>query len=109
MWPHVLLIWQQQNSLTVVVLEISLSTLLSTSFPREILEAWDLYSENYLKIWNIKSWELPFALTSGVLIFILSHNMLKSAYIFQISTKYLAKILDLIKLVDVMRLVPEAC
>lgn len=39
MWPHVLLIWQQQNSLTVVVLEISLSTLLSTSFPREILEA----------------------------------------------------------------------
>jgi len=109
MWPHVLLIWQQQNSLTVVVLEISLSTLLSTSFPREILEAWDLYSENYLKIWNIKSWELPFALTSGVLIFILSHNILKSAYIFQIATKYLAKILDLIKLVDVMRLVPEAC
>lgn len=55
------------------------------------METWDLCSENFLKTWKTKSWELQFALTKKVFVFILSHNKLKSAYIFQITTKYLEK------------------
>lgn len=79
------------RSLTVLVPEILLNALLSNSFLKEFLETWDLCSENFLKIWKTKSWELQFALTKEVFIFILSYNKLKSAYSFQITIKYLAK------------------
>lgn len=73
------------------MLEILPNALLSDWFLKEFLETRDLCSENFLKIWKTKSWELQLALTKEVFVFILSHNKFKSAYIFQITTKYLEK------------------